>query len=58
MKKQIITITSFALVALILFTTYFVFFRDDGIEEVGDPFYTLTEEVKTTIAGIEDDIPF
>ena len=56
MKKQIITITSFALVALILFTTYFVFFRDDGIEEVGDPFYTLTEEVKAAVVGIEDDV--
>ena len=56
MKKQIITITSFALVALILFTTYFVFFRDDGIEEVGDPFYTLTDEVKAAVVGIEGDV--
>ena len=56
MKKQIITITSVALAALILFTTYFVFFRDDGIEEVGDPFYTLSDEIKTALGEIDTDV--
>ncbi len=55
MKKQIITIASVALAALILFTTYVVFFKDDGIEEIGDPFYTLTDEVKTAIEGVENE---
>lgn len=56
MKKQIITITSFALVALILFTTYFVFFRDDGIEDLGDPFYTLTDDVKKALLSVDTDV--
>ena len=56
MKKQIITITCVALAALILFTTYAIFFRDDGIEEVGDPFYTLSDEIKESLAEIEADV--
>ena len=56
MKKQIITITCVALAALILFTTYAIFFRDDGIEEVGDPFYTLSDEIKESLAEIETDV--
>ena len=56
MKKQIITITSYALVALILFTTYFVFFRDDGIEDLGDPFYTLTDDVKKALLSVDTDV--
>lgn len=56
MKKQIITIASVALAALILFTTYAIFFQDDGIEEIGDPFYTLTDEVKTALNEINTDV--
>jgi hypothetical protein len=56
MKKQIITIASVALAALILFTTYAIFFQDDGIEEIGDPFYTLTDEVKTALSEINTDV--
>lgn len=56
MKKQIITITCVALAALILFTTYVIFFRDDGIEEIGDPFYTLSDEIKEALAEIETDV--
>ena len=55
MKKQIIVIASVALAAIILFTSYALFFKDDGIEEVGDPFYTLTEDVKTALSEIEGD---
>ncbi len=44
MKKQIIVIASVALVAIILFTTWAVFFKDDGIEDAGDPFYTLSAD--------------
>ncbi|MBR6563376.1 MAG: hypothetical protein IKK70_05535 [Clostridia bacterium] len=44
MKKQIIVIVSVALAAVLLFTAYAVFFKDDGIEEVGDPFYTLSDD--------------
>ena len=44
MKKQIIVIASVALVAIILFTTWAVLFKDDGIEVTGDPFYTLSDE--------------
>ena len=56
MKKQIITIASVALAAIILFTAYAVFFRDDGIEEVGDPFYTLSDEIKTALGEIDTDV--
>lgn len=56
MKKQIITIASVALVALILFVSYAVFFKDDGIEEVGDPFYTLTDEVNTALSELDNDV--
>ncbi len=56
MKKQIIVIASAALAAVLLFTSYAVFFKDDGIEEVGDPFYTLTDEVKNALAETEDDV--
>ncbi len=47
---------SAALAALLLFTSYVVFFKEDNIEEVGDPFYTLTEEVKTALSETEDDV--
>lgn len=56
MKKQIIVIASVALAAVLLFTSYAVFFKDDGIEEVGDEFYTLTDEVKTALAEIDGDV--
>lgn len=56
MKKQIIVIASVALAAVLLFTSYVVFFKDDGIEEVGDPFYTLTEEVKNALAETDSDV--
>lgn len=56
MKKQIITVSSIALAVILLFTTYMVFLRDDGIETVGDPFYTLTESVKNELAETEDKV--
>ncbi len=56
MKKQIIIIASVALAALILFTSYAIFFKDDGIEEVGDPFYTLSDEIKAALGEIDTDV--
>lgn len=56
MKKQIIIIASVALVAVLLFTTYAVFLKDDGIEEAGDPFYTLTDDVKNALSQIDTDV--
>ncbi len=56
MKKQIIVIASVALAAVLLFTSYVIFFKDDGIEEVGDPFYTLSDEIKETLSEIDGDI--
>ncbi len=53
MKKQIITITAVAVAVALLFGVYAIFLRDNGIEEVGDPFYTLTESVKTSLAETE-----
>ncbi len=55
MKKQIITVVSFALVAVLLFTTYIVFLKDDGIEEVTDPFYVLTPEAATALENLDDE---
>ena len=55
MKKQIIVGIAGLLVAALLFTTYALFLKDDGIEEVGDPFYTLTDETKTALSEIEED---
>ena len=56
MKKQIIVIASVALAAVLLFTSYIVFFKDDGIEEVGDVFYTLTDEVKNSLSEVDGDV--
>lgn len=56
MKKQIITIISVAVAAVLLFTVHSLFFKDDGIEEVGDPFYTLTADVSDALAGIENEV--
>ncbi len=55
MKKQIITVVSFALAAVLLFTTYIVFLKDDGIEEVADPFYVLTPEAVTALDDLDDE---
>ena len=56
MKKQIILVVSIALVAILLFTGYMVFLRDDGVEKVEDAFYTLTEEVKNQLSSTESDV--
>ncbi len=56
MKKQIITVASVALVTVILFVSYAIFFMDDGIDEIGDPFYTLTDEVVSAIEAIDEDV--
>ena len=56
MKKQIIVVASFALAALLLFTSYFVFFKDDGIDEVGDPFYTVSENVANALVELEAEV--
>ncbi len=56
MKKQIIVIASVALAAVLLFTSYVVFLKDDGIDEVGDPFYTLTDDVKGALSDIDTDV--
>ncbi len=53
MKKQITVIASVALAAVLLFTSYIVFFKDDGIEEASDPFYTLTDDVKVALSEID-----
>ena len=55
MKKQIIVGIAGLLAAALLFTAYAVFFKDSGIEEVGDPFYTLTDEVKNALSEIDED---
>ncbi|MBR4278603.1 MAG: hypothetical protein IKT34_00360, partial [Clostridia bacterium] len=54
MKKQIITVVSFALAAVLLFTTYMVFLKDDGIEEVADPFYVLTPEAEHALKNLDE----
>ena len=56
MKKQITVIIAFAVLAALLLVTYLAFFKDDGIEEVGDPFYALTDEVKSSLSEIDDDV--
>lgn len=53
MKKQIIVIASVALAAVLLFTSYALFFKDDGIDEAVDPFYTITDDVKTALSEID-----
>ncbi len=53
MKKQIIVIASVALAAVLLFTSYALFFKDDGIDEAVDPFYTLTDDVKNALSEID-----
>ena len=54
MKKQIITVVSFALAAVLLFVTYIAFLKDDGIEEVSDPFYVLTPEAVSALEGLDE----
>lgn len=56
MKKQIITIVAVALAAVLLFAVYSIFFRDNGIDVVGDPFYTLGTEAGAALAGVDEDI--
>lgn len=56
MKKQIITVISVALAALMLFVSYALFFKDDGIDEIGDPFYTLTDDVKISLSELDSDV--
>ena len=56
MKKQIITVISVALAALMLFVSYALFFKDDGIDEIGDPFYTLTDDVKNSLSELDSDV--
>lgn len=56
MKKQIITVISVALVTLMLFVSYALFFKDNGIDEIGDPFYTLTDDVKNSLSEIDSDV--
>ena len=56
MKKQIITIAAVALAAVILFSVYAIFLKDNGIESVGDEFYTLSDEVKAKLAETEEDV--
>ena len=56
MKKQIITIAAVAVVVALLFGVYAIFLRDNGIEEVGDPFYTLTDSVKNSLSETEEKV--
>jgi len=56
MKKQIIVIASVALAVVLLFTSYIIFFKDDGIEEATDPFFTLTDEVREKLSEIDTDV--
>lgn len=55
MKKQIITVVSFALAAILLFATYAIFLKDDGIEEVADPFYVLSDEAVKALENLDED---
>lgn len=55
MKKQIITVVSFALAAVLLFVTYIAFLKDDGIEEVADPFYVLTPEAEHALKNLDEE---
>lgn len=56
MKKNIITIVAVALAAVLLFTVYSIFLKDDGIEEVADPFYVLTDEAESALAELKEDV--
>ncbi len=56
MKKQIITIAAVAVAVALLFGVYAIFLRDNGIDEVGDPFYTLTESVKNSLAETDEKV--
>ena len=56
MKKQIITIVSVALATIMLFVLYSVFFKDNGIEVVEDPFYQLSQDVKTSLSELDEDV--
>lgn len=56
MKKQIITVVAVALVTVLLFTTYSIFLKDDGIEEVTDPFYVLSDEAVAALEAIDGDV--
>ena len=53
MKKQIITVVSVAVAAILIFVVYTAFFKKDDIEQVEDPFYSLTESTKTAVAALE-----
>ena len=53
MKKQIITVVSVALAAILIFVVYTAFFKKDDIEEVEDPFYSLASDTKTAVAALE-----
>ncbi len=56
MKKQIITVVAVALVTVLLFTTYSIFLKDDGIEEVTDPFYVLSDEAIAALEAVDGDV--
>ncbi len=53
MKKQIITVVSVALVAILLFGIYSIFLKDDGIEQSTDAFFNLTPDVKEALSKLE-----
>ena len=54
MKKQILTVVSVALAAILIFVVYTAFFKKDDIELVDDPFYSLTDETRTAVSGLEN----
>ncbi len=54
MKKQIIVIASVALVTVLLFTAYAVFFKNDDIESVeNDALYSVTDEALSALDGLD-----
>ncbi len=55
MKKQIITVITVALAAIILFVAYSLFFKPSDIEVDLDEFYILYADVATALGEIEED---
>ncbi|HAN20561.1 MAG: hypothetical protein A2Y15_01010 [Clostridiales bacterium GWF2_36_10] len=55
MKKQLILVGSVFITALLLFGAYIIFFNNEP-EETVDPFYTLSDAVKSEIEKVKENI--
>ncbi len=57
MKKQLITIISVALAAILLFVAYSVFFDgNDDITTTDDPYTTISDELRDAVSAIDGEI--